>query len=95
MILRLVESEKYQVVGEAYVHGLEDSSGLLGRLPPHWRVIICGDRIHGRPMYVFKNLLSCYVVGNPVVSSVLSPFLPLPPSIPLSIRNVQLLCSKE
>ena len=54
MILRPVESTKYKVLGEAYVHGLEDSNGLLGPLPTHWRVIICGDKVHGRPMYVSR-----------------------------------------
>ena len=53
MILRPVESEKYQVLGEAYIHGLEDSNGLLGRLPPSWKVVIHGDKKRGRPMYVF------------------------------------------
>jgi hypothetical protein len=54
MILRPVDSEKFQVVGEAYIHGLEDAIGVLGPLPTGWKVIIVGDTL-GRPLHRYLN----------------------------------------
>ena len=55
MILRPVESGKFQVVGEAYIHGLGDAVGVLGPLPSDWRAIIRGDTL-GRRLYRYLNL---------------------------------------
>ncbi len=44
----------FQVVGECYVHGLEDAVGLLGPLPKGWKAIIRGDAL-GRPNQRFVN----------------------------------------
>jgi hypothetical protein len=49
IVLRSVDSGQFQIVGEAYVHGLEDAIGILGTLPSNWRVIIEGDAV-GRPL---------------------------------------------
>ena len=54
MILRPGGSGQFQVVGEAYVHGLEDSYGILGPLPSNWRAIIRGDAV-GRPLHRYLN----------------------------------------
>ena len=55
MILRLGDSGQFQVVGEAYVRGLEDAVGVLGPLPTNWRAIIKGDAV-GRPLHRYLNL---------------------------------------
>lgn len=55
MILRPVDLGKFQVVGEAYIHGLGDAIGVLGPLPADWKVIIRGDSL-GRTMQRFVNL---------------------------------------
>jgi hypothetical protein len=55
MILRPGGSGQFQVVGEAYVHGLEDAVGILGPLPSNWRAIIRGDDV-GRPLHRYLNL---------------------------------------
>ena len=54
-ILRPNSLGAFQVVGEAYVHGLEDAIGLLGPLPSHWRAIMKGDAV-GRPIHCYLNL---------------------------------------
>lgn len=38
MLLRETENDTYQVVGDCYFRGFEDSIGLLGPLPSPWRV---------------------------------------------------------
>src|SRR5437764_4468561 len=55
MILRSGDSGKFQVVSEAYVHGLEDAVGILGPLPRNWRAIIRVDAV-GRPLHRYLNL---------------------------------------
>jgi hypothetical protein len=55
MILRPGDSGQFQVIGEAYVHGLEDAVGILGPLPRNWRVVISGDAF-GRPLHRYLNL---------------------------------------
>jgi len=55
MILRPVPFEKFQVVGEAYIHGLEDAIGVLGPLPADWKAIIRGDDTLGRPLHRYLN----------------------------------------
>ncbi len=55
MILRPVDFGKFQVVGEAYIHGLEDAIGVLGPLPAHWKAIIMEDTL-GRPLHRYMNL---------------------------------------
>ena len=55
MILRPDSSGQFQVVGEAYVHGLEDAVGILGPLPRNWRAIIRVDAV-GRPLHRYLNL---------------------------------------
>ena len=56
MILRPVGVGKFQVVGEAYIHGLADAIGVLGPLPSCWNAIIIGDDKLGRPLQRFLNL---------------------------------------
>lgn len=41
VLLRPLESEKYQVIGLHYVHGLVNSEGLLGPIPHPWTVQAC------------------------------------------------------
>lgn len=36
MVLRQTSTQKYQVVGSCYIHGLQDGDGVLGPLPQHW-----------------------------------------------------------
>jgi hypothetical protein len=55
MILRPIDCEKFLVVGEAYIHGLEDAIGVLGPLPTHWKAFIRGDSL-GRPLHRYVNL---------------------------------------
>ena len=55
MILRRNQQGYFQVVGEAYIHGLEDCNALLGPLPTGWAVNIEGDRA-GRPLHRYLNL---------------------------------------
>jgi hypothetical protein len=39
LLLRQKGSKGFQVVGDCYVHGLTDSTGLLGPLPEPWHVL--------------------------------------------------------
>lgn len=55
MVLRQTSSGSFQVVGEAYVHGLSDAVGLIGPLPEDWTVFIRGDSL-GRPTQWYRNL---------------------------------------
>lgn len=55
MILRPHDVKGFQVVGEAYIHGLEDAVGVLGPLPAPWRAIIRGDAL-GRPLHRYLDL---------------------------------------
>ena len=72
MMLRPDDSGQFQVVGEAYVHGLEDAVGILGPLPSNWRAIIEGDAI-GQPLHRYLNLKTFeQTVEDPRLS-------PLPP----------------
>ena len=57
MILRPDGPENFQVVSEAYVHGLGDAIMILGPLPSHWKVIITGDPL-GRPLHRYLNLIT-------------------------------------
>ncbi|PHH91920.1 hypothetical protein CDD83_9787 [Cordyceps sp. RAO-2017] len=54
-VLRKTASGLFQVVGECYVHGLENATGLVGELPKGWTTIIKGDS-HGRPTQRFINV---------------------------------------
>lgn len=45
---------RFQVVGECYIHGSEDSRGILGPLPPSWTATIRGD-VAGRPTPRYVN----------------------------------------
>lgn len=49
------DSGQFQVIGEAYVHGLEDAIGILGPLPSDWRAIINCDAV-GRPLHRCLNV---------------------------------------
>lgn len=55
MILRPVALGQFQIVGEAYIHGLEDATGILGSLSSDWKAIIIGDTF-GRTMHRYLNL---------------------------------------
>ncbi|KAH8891270.1 HET-domain-containing protein [Thozetella sp. PMI_491] len=55
VILRPTPSGAFQVVGECYVHGLQDAVGILGPLPEGWRAVIKGDEA-GRPRPLFWHL---------------------------------------
>jgi hypothetical protein len=63
IILRPAASRKFQVVGEAYVHGLEDAKGILGPLPAGWKVVIMGD-VRGRPLPRYLDLRSYQVTAE-------------------------------
>lgn len=53
MLLRPTGDGQYQVVGEAYVHGICDGDALLGPLPEFWQIEM--NRL-GRTFYrVFRN----------------------------------------
>jgi hypothetical protein len=54
MILRPDVSGKFKVIGICYVHGLSDSSCLLGPLPKPWRVDVGWDS-SALPVYNFVN----------------------------------------
>lgn len=55
MILRQDISGRFRVVGECYVHGLEDTTSILGPLPRQWTGIVRGDAL-GRQLYRYLNL---------------------------------------
>jgi hypothetical protein len=55
MILRPVPFGRFQVVGEAYIHGLEDATGILGPLPTGWKTILLGDAL-GLPLHRYLHL---------------------------------------
>ncbi|KAI3326744.1 HET-domain-containing protein [Xylariaceae sp. AK1471] len=55
--LRPTSSSLFQVIGECYIHGLEDAKAILGPLPSHMRAIIKGDA-HGSPTLRFLDLRS-------------------------------------
>lgn len=42
------------MVGECYVHGLEDSVAILGPLPPSWKAVFDSD-VDGRHRYLYCN----------------------------------------
>ncbi|KAL2023614.1 hypothetical protein VTK56DRAFT_1771 [Thermocarpiscus australiensis] len=54
IILRQTASGSFQVVGEAYVHGLSNGVGILGSFPPRWEVLLKGDAM-GRPTQRFLD----------------------------------------
>jgi hypothetical protein len=54
MILRLDPSGNFKVIGICYVHGLSDSSCLLGPLPKPWKVEVEWDS-SALPVYYFVN----------------------------------------
>lgn len=69
VVLRETPSGSYQVVGECYVHGLDDAIGLLGPLPKGWKAIIRGDAL-GRPNQRFTDPRSnTEVVEDPRLES--------------------------
>jgi hypothetical protein len=72
MILRPVDFESFQIIGEAYVHGLEDAIGILGPLPSHWKAIIMGDTL-GRPLHRYLNLTTGEETAEDPRLSVLPP----------------------
>jgi hypothetical protein len=39
LVLRPIEDSSYQLIGESYVHGLDDAIRLLGALPRPWKVM--------------------------------------------------------
>ena len=39
MILREVSPSRFGVIGHCYIYGLQDGEGILGPLPPHWKVV--------------------------------------------------------
>jgi hypothetical protein len=55
IILRAVNPGRFQVVSEAYIHGLEDAKGILGPLPPGWRVIYTVDAL-GRQLHRYIDV---------------------------------------
>ncbi|CAM1507511.1 Fc.00g071520.m01.CDS01 [Cosmosporella sp. VM-42] len=55
IVLRQTSLGSFKVIGECYVHGLEDAIGLLGPLEPPWKGVIKGDA-DGRLSQGFLNL---------------------------------------
>ena len=45
MILREVSPSRFSVLGHCYIHGLQGGEGILGPLPPHWKVIFMMDTL--------------------------------------------------
>jgi hypothetical protein len=43
IVLRPIAPGEFLVVGESYVHGLNDAIPILGSLPPGWRVVFMKD----------------------------------------------------
>lgn len=56
MVLRRSESGKLSVVGECYVHGLEDGASILGPLPSDYRLRIDKPSSGFESTYSFENL---------------------------------------
>ncbi|KAF2812494.1 uncharacterized protein BDZ99DRAFT_558523 [Mytilinidion resinicola] len=54
IIIRAAGFGRFQVVGEAYIHGLEDAKGILGPMPVGWKVIVTGDAL-GRPLHRYMS----------------------------------------
>ena len=55
MILREQPSDKFQIVGDCYVHGAGDGAAFLGQLPAPWTVQQYWDVNHEPNMCVFFN----------------------------------------
>ena len=72
MILRPVESGNFQVVGEAYIHGLEDDIAVHGALPAQWKVIITADSL-GRALHRYVNLMTYELTAEDPRLGVLPP----------------------
>ena len=56
MVLRRSELGKFSVVGECYVHGLEDGASILGPLPSDYRLRIDKPSSGFESTYSFENL---------------------------------------
>jgi hypothetical protein len=54
IILRPLPSGQFVVVGESYIHGLNDATGLLGPLPAPWKGIFRVDSM-GRHLHLYYN----------------------------------------
>ncbi|KAK8136781.1 HET-domain-containing protein [Apiospora sp. TS-2023a] len=54
LLRRCGDGERWYVVGECYIHGLDDAIGLLGELPNAWRVQITKDH-SGHAQYSYLN----------------------------------------
>lgn len=72
IILRPAESGKFQVAGEAYIHGLADAIAVLGPLPAQWKVIIKGDSL-GRALHRYINLMTYKLTAEDPRLGVLPP----------------------
>lgn len=56
ILLREVGPGRFSVLGECYVHGLEDARALLGALPPHWKTQVFIESNDHLAEYRFLNV---------------------------------------
>jgi hypothetical protein len=69
MVLRPV-SGGHEVVGECYVHGLENANAFLGPLPAPWRVVAIAIISSNVPEFRFYNPeTSTYTMNDPRLPS--------------------------